>query len=847
MSARPVHRPGASGLSRRGFVTGTLGAGLGASVWGTTALGSGPARAAEQAIGPVNGGFEEAVVDGVIPGWSQSYGGGGAGSLSVVETHAFEGQASLQIHDPDSDQAYGLLSDAMPVTAGEDYELTLRVRLPESTEPNDTIHGKAYLYFYAESGSRVGSSSAHFRDLPHGEWASVRLGATAPEQATTVSVLLYATPADSSTFYIDDVRLKHNPPLEITDLGVAMYTANVRLGRADVLPDGSAVAYVFNNGEPLSLNVVDLNSGEVLEVHEVSGSRVISTAAIGDDHMLYFSGRSPDPGALWRYDPFSREVEQLAAAPAGETAVNDLLVDGGTVYGSTYPNAKVWAYDTLTGDLRDYGQVTDLGSYARKMTMVDGDLWIGTSTSPELLRMDTETGERTELPLPPDMVGTADFFSELTTHEDLVLARYSPSDEASGAIYDLSAGEWYGQLDTGWWTYTTVDGAFFYAEANTVRAFDIATRQSRSIGWEDSALAEEYGGTARINVVDLSIDGFPGSTLVGFRDDGSIWRFNLQTAHGDILTPDIDGAPAKVQSVGHGADGNIYFGAYLSSGVISRIVVDTGELEQLSGPSQADSIVGHHNQTVVGTYPGAGFYAGHRNKTWQWGTNPSHLFSVGRDNGQDRAATMVAAGPRVAAGTIPNFGELGGALVLVNPNSGKYDIYRNIVPDQSVTALAYQDGIVYGGTGIYGGLDSEPTAETAELFAWDTRRDRLVTRNAVVAGAEIIHALAFDSVGRLWGMGDEGTLFQCDVRTLQAVRNLDTGIRNANIWGRLSELYQHPVDGLMYGNAGGRLFRFDPEQPDFTVLGPGGVRYSAVDAKGVIYFANDTNVFRWLP
>src|SRR5690606_4643256 len=113
-------------------------------------------------------------------------------------------------------------------------------------------------------------------------------------------------------------------------------------------------------------------------------------------------------------------------------------------------------------------------------------------------------------------------------------------------------------------------------------------------------------------------------------NDGVLWRYDPVTGHGDLLDVGIKGAPATVHSVGIGGDGDVYFGAYLSAGVMARVDMSTGTLEQLDGPKQADSVVAHHNRTVVGTYPGAEFYVGHANKDWRWGTNPGHLFSLGR-------------------------------------------------------------------------------------------------------------------------------------------------------------------------------------------------------------------------
>lgn len=634
---------------------------------------------------------------------------------------------------------------------------------------------------------------------------------------------------------------------EITDLGVAMYTANVRLGAADVLPDGTPVGYLFSNGTPLSLTMVDLNTGDLLDSHEFAEHSMISSADIADDHTLFFSARNPSQGSLWSYDPITGELHQHLDGPAGETAVNDLIVEGDMVYGSTYPNAKVWSYDTAAEEFHDYGSVTDDGSYARRITMVGEDLWIGTSTNPELLELDLDSGELTELPLPPGMADGADFFSELTTFGDLVAARYSPAGETNSALFDRTTGQWSSEFNSGWWTYESHDGEFFYEEDETVRAFDLETGESRSIGWEDSDVSGEYGETSRIWITELDEADFPGATLVGFRADGHIWRYNLQTEHGDVLAADVGGsggAPATVQYVATGGDGEIYAGAYLSSGVMARVDHETGEIEELSGPGQADHIHAHRNLTVVGTYPDAGFYAGSASQTWDWGTNPEHLFTIGRDQGQDRPSAMVSAGPWVVAGTVPNYGERGGALIRFNPFTGTHQAHRNVVPEHSVTALAHQRGFVYGGTSIHGGIDSDPADGDAELFIWDSRSAQLMHRDVVIDGAEVIHSLAFDDDGRLWGMADEGTLFEYDVRQREVVRQVATGINNGNVWGRTSTLEHNPADGLMYATAGGRLFRFDPETMDAEIVVDSGARYAAVHEDGSVYFADSTNLFR---
>src|SRR5699024_1406594 len=100
-------------------------------------------------------------------------------------------------------------------------------------------------------------------------------------------------------------------------------------------------------------------------------------------------------------------------------------------------------------------------------------------------------------------------------------------------------------------------------------------------------------------------------------------------------------------------------------------------------------------------------------------TNPEQMLEVGREaTGQDRPRHMISAGEHVAIATIPDYGELGGGLTLLDPQTGEHEFTRDIVADQSVTDLAYADGVVYAGTSIHGGLDSTPKADTAEVVAW---------------------------------------------------------------------------------------------------------------------------------
>lgn len=66
-----------------------------------------------------------------------------------------------------------------------------------------------------------------------------------------------------------------------------------------------------------------------------------------------------------------------------------------------------------------------------------------------------------------------------------------------------------------------------------------------------------------------------------------------------------------------------------------------------------------------------------------------------------------------------------------------YDVYRDIVKDQSIFGLAYHDGKIYGGTSLVGGLGISPTETQAKLFVFDVaKREKIAEFTPMIPGLE---------------------------------------------------------------------------------------------------------------
>ncbi|WP_406385715.1 hypothetical protein [Streptomyces sp. NBC_01618] len=642
---------------------------------------------------------------------------------------------------------------------------------------------------------------------------------------------------------------------EIVDLGVAMRTINVRLARTGRLPDGAPVLFALSDGNPVSFNVLRLDTGERVDGFPCGPDTVGSSMVQHPDGTVYFSVRAPSAGRLLRYLPASGTVETVATGVVGETMLRTLVVEpeSGVLYGCTYPHAKVYSYDPSTKAVRDYGSVVTDGAYAWGFDLVGGKLWVGTGIgTAHLIELDPATGARTEIPLPGEFALGATYISGVRTRGDIALVTVNPPLGGTNTlVWDIAERRWL-QPDvlhqplgaSGVVSARDSAGRFYYVSDGELYAYDTATRGSSPTGMAGSSIGDRVSGTRSVDVVETGKGGTPRREVVGVANTGVIWRYDLDARTGTTVRGVPLGSPATLHSMGVGPDGKVYTGAYLSSGVMARVSTSTYEIEELAGPEQADHIVTHQGRIVVTSYPNAVAYVGETDP-WDWGTRPAHLFSIGRfsEYEQDRMFDVVSVQGKLAFGSVPNYGTLGGALILADLE-GNVEVHRNIVQDQSVTALAVRGPLVFGGTSVHGGLSTTPKATEAVLFIWDTRAGKKVFETVPVPGDEIIHSLLVDG-DRLWGMTSTGFVFEFDLRTRKVVRAVDTGLPDTNSWGRLGKLHRHD-DGRIYGNAGGKLFRMDPATLAVTVLAAH-AKVSALAPTGEIFFGDSTNVYVYKP
>lgn len=648
-------------------------------------------------------------------------------------------------------------------------------------------------------------------------------------------------PLDTSTPTPDSSEV------EVTELGPAIEAVNVRAAAFGELDDGTPVAYATSNGDPVTFNVIDLQTGESIVSDTVPGEFVAGSVAPAPDGSVYFNTNDPTPGMLHRYIP-GEGIEHIGERIAGQSWLRDAVVaDDGMVYFSTYPDAKLLAYDPDTGEISDYGSVAEDATYAYSVEVVGDEVWVGTGPVPHLMAVDPDTGDRREIELPD--LDNVNYVLKLEKRGDYVFAGLSPRGSFDTLVYDLTTGQWIDTIPSVGAAGTTEfdsSGRSYYINDDTAWAYDVSSGEASEFGFSSTELPEILAAAS--NAYGLAVVEFSGEqTLVIMTTDGDLLRYPLSSGAASRVTADILRSAVDIVGFGVGPDGNVYSGAKIGPGLIGRIQQGTHELEVLPGPSQAEGFGSHQGQIVIGSYSGAGVHVGNLDQPWDWGTNPRQIIKLNRGEPyhQDRVWTVASVRDRVALGTIPEPGYNGGSITMLDTDTGVFDVHRGVIPGQSIISLVYRDGLLYGATSIHGGSGTTPTADEAVLFIWDVDTEEVLWQGVPVPGADVLNGLSFTPDGHLWGISESGVVFEFDPtrRTVLQTERVVTDPDDIHPWGNHTSLvYDEHREGF-FGTAGWELFFLDRERMQAEFLRTDRDTHRVVMAgNGEVYCVDTTEV-----
>ncbi|NQD66438.1 hypothetical protein HP456_10975 [Bacillus haikouensis] len=647
-------------------------------------------------------------------------------------------------------------------------------------------------------------------------------------------------PAEAETVSKLDSTYFEEPGQLMTPLMDAISIFNGAVGTED----GKPVMYTTTKGLPAQLNVIDIKAEKLLRVIPLEGAENTWAHEVlpnGDLYIATIGGGAK----LWKYSPGADSAEVVANF-SGETFPFSITSDQGKIYVGTYPSGKVYQYDPSNGNVDDYGRMIGESSqeYIRSLAVMGDDVYSGTGHG-KIIHYNKSTGEKEDIAA---SIGEPGHIYDLDKVDDRYLfARYELSSNAY--VYDTQEKRWLDvfipkarglhvpeQSENG--------KVYFMNTENKLQTFDLETLKV-----DDTGITYKSGFRG-VDWVEFETPDLPGKSLVTINFSGYVTILNLENKS-TVTTPVLaEGTPNVMNKIETGPDGNLYItGVQTGKGAIydprtkSKTSFDMG---------QGDSIGTFGDKLLFGVYP-EGDIREFDPALEPSDSNPKKLFTVGEE--QNRISSITEGGGKAYIGSIPFYGELGGALTVYDPNAsedGKVKVFRNVVEDQSVNSLVYRDGKVYGSTTINGGLGVDPTAEEARIFVWDTETEEKIKEVPLsVEGLEkpeAIGELSFGPDGLLWG-ASINTIFAMDPETLEIVksRKLYDSLP-LSAWNKIELEWS---EGLLYADFSGNLTAIDPESLeskqiarvyDFSVGPDGNLYYSSRENRTMLHKMEVKNV-----
>lgn len=507
---------------------------------------------------------------------------------------------------------------------------------------------------------------------------------------------------------------------------------------------------------------------------------------------------------LYKFEPISNNLTLIGDVIPGETYIWRLAIDNDDqVYGGTYPGGKVFQYNLKTKTFRDYGNLSFEEQYVRCLDVAGNRLFAGTgATKPQLFEIDTISGFKKVIELPTQHQINK-FIYDLDVIDTRLFIRLSPSNLL--LVYDLLTENWIDQVENVMGfdvSPPSKNNKVYFTKDNYLHEYDLNTQELLKKNVSLFEPAKDYGW------LELNEDNFPGESLISIKKSGHLWIYNPETNSYIEIDLCLEGAPVQIQSLIEGPKNELYIGGYLAGG-LAKYDTCKNQFHCNNDMGQIENMTSYKNNIYMGVYPNAQIFRYNIEEKWNIGENPTCLFELGKYE-QDRPFAMVCIDKIIALGTVPVYGELGGALTIYDIEKNKYEVHRNLIRNQSIISLSYSNGKIFGGTSIWGGLGVNPTESTSKLFIWDISKKKLVWEGTPLYGEKAIIALLFDANSVLWGLAG-GNLFKFDLKRNKVMKIVEIVPVD---WNKIKHVWRGGYLGKtnkenLIGNVFGKIFTYN--------------------------------------
>ena len=793
----------------------------------------------------INPSFDLELVEGKIPGWT--LGTGTTGQFNQSTEYYLSGPSSLYFKDSSITTGLRVVSNKVAVTPGESLVVKANVYVIEQSH---NIVGQ--IYYYNAQNVQISAVQDLFGAVTLGnkKWTEMRMFGTVPAGATYATIALYSGDPSITEAYFDDVSIEVMPPEKPldrkyeapVDLGAMVSVSLGQSGAIQTNANGENEVYFVTNGLPGTFYVVDGETGKLKFSEAIPNTEATWAMTVGSDKNVYFA--STMNGTLYRYLPVEKKVESLGYNSA-DNWVWDIEEIDGKIYGGTYnseTHGKLFEYDIATKETRNYGAVQSGQQYVRGIAVDEEYIYAGLGTTVQLFKVNRKTGEKTEIIIPGE-TGTgainsiADVFKinnklfvSVSTINMIVLDLETNTIDSKFQYSNMISEP-----------YPEDPNLIYYKDATKLYKYDISAKKSTEIPLElplpDTTRVKD------ISWIKMNSGEKAGKTVLAMVTQyGEYILYDPIDHWVSFVELEIDPQPVRIQGIEVGFDGRLYMGGYQRGMSIYNPFTNNIDVN-VSSFAQPEGIGFLNDKVYYGTYVSAIMYSYDPTKPITLNENPELEYQITH---QDRPFAITSGDNKLFVGTVPDYGFLGGALAIFDEATDTWKQYDQVVKNQSIIGLAYKNGLLYGGTTVWGGLGIEPSEPEAKIFVWDVEKGQKIDEFTLdIPGIDevprMISEISFGPDGLLWGAVD-GTIFAMDVDTKEIIKSkmIRPSTYNTSKW--MPFHLRWAPDGLLYTTLSRKVIAVDPETLEYKIIVSDFLNSMTIGIDGSIFYAPDAGV-----
>ncbi len=589
-----------------------------------------------------------------------------------------------------------------------------------------------------------------------------------------------------------------------------------------VLAEGGCATFV----------VISLDKKKIIFSQDAPGATGSWGVAEASDKRVYFG--SYINAGLYRFDPEKETVEIIFDNLPNAKFIFSLDTDSNNnIYGGTWPNCAVFKYNGDTEKLEYYDEkLVEKENYVR-MVLYDNKKDVLYSTiSAHCHILEYKFGEGSLRDVLPEKYRKEAFARLMDIHDGKLSVYMTGSCKI--IVIDLESGGLIKEIDPG---------------DLTVEHLPVGIPLEKLVtGGRNGGLVLDYETMTPYNFLaekDDTIMGIwpysDGRSFLMSSFEGRIYLYDCRSGIKRTIDVEMPRKDIEIRQLHMTVNGVLHSGGYLRGGN-SFYYPEADKSIQYDGVGQCEGITSSDGIVYYGKYPGAYIYAFDTSKPWEVPNNPKKLFELKTPANQDRPFAMEVYEGKLYIGTIPNYGDIQGALTIYNIDDEAHEIRKDFSDSRSIVSFEYKDEILYGGTTVCGGLGSYTKHKSGTVFAMDTTTGEYLYETAPVAGCKNAGGLCIAEDGMLLGCADS-TFFIMNPAcgSVTFTKKLTEFDRVKDYKWEISFIKKGPGK-FYYIVTANTLFSYDHDKKVFRKLMDKKVNLLEFDKQGRLYCQYEDNV-----